>query len=305
MRLPPEVLRASYHFCGRMCREARSSFYASFLLLPPAKRQAMHALYAFMRHTDDLADDPRPAHLRGTALSQWRTAVQQALTGGLPFQDGEGFAVEQPGRALLPGLADTVRRYGIPVEHLHAVIDGVETDLKRRRYESFEQLRRYCHQVASAVGLACIYIWGFRGPEALEPARHCGVAFQLTNILRDLKEDAENDRVYLPQEDLRQCGYTIDDLLRGVGDERFLRLVDLQVARAERFYREGAQLMQWLQRDGRRIFGMMMATYRALLQRIKRRPHEVLSRQVRLDRWQKLRIAARWALLPPRAAALV
>ena len=140
-------------------------------------------------------------------------------------------ALRPPPSAFLPALADTVRRYRIPPEHLYAVIDGVEMDLDSRRYETFEELQPYCERVASAVGLACIHVWGFRGPGAFEPARNAGIALQLTNVLRDLKEDAAAGRVYLPLNDLRDCGYSVDDLMAGVDDERFRRLMAIEVAR--------------------------------------------------------------------------
>ncbi len=181
--------------------------------------------------------------------------------------------------AILPALADAARRFQIPHEHLEAVIDGVEMDLDARRYETFEELLPYCQRVASAVGLACIHLWGFRGPEAFEPARQAGVALQLTNILRDLRQDAQAGRVYLPLADLRQFGFSTDDLLSGVDDDRFRRLMAMEVARAEQFYRGGAELGNGLNRTGRRIFGLIMATYRSLLRKIARRPGDVLRRQ--------------------------
>ena len=184
------------------------------------------------------------------------------------------------------------------------MLDGVEMDLDDRRYETFDELAEYCHRVASAVGLACIHIWGFRSEQAFEPARQCGLAFQLTNILRDVKEDAARGRMYLPLSELRQCGYSPEDLRRGSADERFDRVMALQIDRARRLYREGAQLFDLLEPDGRRVFGMMTATYHALLERIARRPREILVRRVCLSGWRKLRIAARWMLLPPRRSAL-
>ena len=202
----------------------------------------------------------------------------------------------------MPALADVVRRFHIPAEHLRAVIDGVEMDLDRRRYETFDQLEQYCQRVASAVGLACIHVWGFRGPEAFAPARQAGIALQLTNILRDLKEDAEADRVYLPLADLRACGYSVDDLRAGVVDQRFHRLMAGEIARAEQFYAAGGELMEWLDPPGRRIFGLMMATYQSLLREIARRPAEVFRRRIRLGGLKKLRLAMRWSLLPPRKA---
>ena len=184
-------------------------------------------------------------------------------------------------------------------------------DLGQNRYETFDQLKQYCCRVASAVGLACIYVWGFRGrgsadaEDALERAQSCGIALQLTNVLRDIKEDAQRDRVYLPVEDLRRFGYSVDDLKAGVISEQFHRLMQFQTERTERFYREGVELMDRLEPDGRRIFGLMMATYRALLGRIQRRPGDVFTRRIRLSRPQKLQLAFRWALLPPRVAALL
>ena len=319
-------IKTSYSFCRGMSRRAGSNFHAGFLLLSREKRRAMEALYSFMRHTDDLADDTT-LESRRDVLTAWRAALQKAL------QDEEGAGISgqrsggsdckseiinlksdiphpsppaltltlsqrERGHSILPALADAVRRFHIPAEHLFAVIDGVEMDLDRRRFETFDELQQYCERVASAVGLACIHIWGFRGPEAFEPARQAGIALQLTNILRDLKEDADAGRVYLPLDDLQACGYTEADLRAGMVDERFYRLMAEQIARAERFYTVGAELVEWLDPSGRRIFGLMMATYHALLRKIARRPAEVFRRRVRLGRLKKIQIAARLSLLP-------
>jgi 15-cis-phytoene synthase len=316
MNSSPAAVETSYAFCRRMGRRAGSNFYAGFLLLSGEKRRAMDALYAFMRHTDDLADAGPSDPSRRVALAAWRAALDDALqetaVSPLPLGEGQGVRPETPkgegrrekgeGTAILPALADTARRFHIPREHLDAVIDGVEMDLDHQRYETFDELRQYCERVASAVGLACIHIWGFHGPEAFEPARQAGIALQLTNILRDLKQDAEAGRVYLPLADLRQCGYSVDDLLAGVDNQAFRRLMTVEIARAEQFYRGGAELGRWLEPDGRRIFGLMMATYRALLQKIARDPAVVLCHQVRLGRVRKLQLLARWSLFPPRFA---
>jgi phytoene synthase len=177
-------------------------------------------------------------------------------------------------------------------------------DLDRRRYETFEELRLYCLRVASAVGLACIHIWGFCGqgtPEgeaAIEAARQAGIALQLTNILRDLKADAGAGRIYLPLEDLRACGYSEEELKNGVVNEAFYRLMGMEIARADEFYRQGYKLLDFLQRDGQRIFGLMTSTYRSLLEKIARRPGEVFSQQIGLGKFQRLLTAAGWALLP-------
>jgi phytoene synthase len=285
---------ASYIHCQRVARRSGSSFYYCFLLLPKQQRLAMCALYAFMRHTDDLGDSLRCVEERRGALRAWRHSMLDAI---------DGRAADDP---LLPALADTVRRYDIPLAHLTAAIDGVEMDLDTNRYETFGDLEEYCQRVAAAVGLACLRIWGCNRTEAIGPARRCGVAFQMTNILRDLKEDAARGRVYLPQEDLRRFGYTSDELLGGVCDDRFRRLMHFEIERTERLYVEGQQLERWLPPERLRVFGSMLAMYRTLLAEIKRLEGDVLHYRARVGGWQKVRIAARWLLRPPsRAAAKV
>jgi len=279
-------LNASYTWCRRIARRSASNFYYSFLLLPREKRSSMCALYAFLRRTDDLGDSPESQELRRAALASWRRSLARSLDG--TFDD-----------PLLPALADTVERFKVPHEYLHAVIDGVESDLENCRYETFGDLEAYCYRVASAVGLACIHIWGFHDEAALEPARQCGLAFQLTNILRDLREDAAHDRVYLPQEDLRRFDYSVADLNAGVCNEPFRALMRFEIDRAEGFYRDAQQLDRWLEPDGRRVFGTMWTTYRALLDEIKSLDGDVLSSRVALTGWRKIRIAARWFLFQP------
>jgi phytoene synthase len=273
-------LSESYRYCRSLARRSASSFYYSFWLLPRPQRQAMYALYAFLRQTDDWGDSGEPLEARRAALAGWRCSLERALRG--QYDD-----------RLWPALADCVRRFAIPHELLFAVIDGVEMDLDRSRYQTFDELTEYCYRVASAVGLACIHIWGFRDPAALEPARQCGLAFQLTNILRDLKEDADRDRVYVPQEDLDRFGYTVADLKRGVRDQRFAALLKFEIDRAELFYARAAELERWLEPAGRRIFAAMLATYAELLAEIKRRDGDILSQRVRLHWWRKLQLTGR------------
>ena len=256
----------------------------------------MEALYAFMRHTDDLADSLTNRAERGSkadSLVSWRAMLDRALLGD-----------HIPPPSLLPALADTVRRYQIPHEHLLAAIDGVEMDLAPTHYETFEQLERYCERVASAVGMACIHIWGFRGSEAFKPARHIGIALQMTNILRDLKEDTRNGRIYLPTADLLECSYSAKNLTAGVINRSFVRLMEQEIERTERFYRDGCELYDWLTPDGRRIFGLMISTYWSLLQKIAARPEAVLRGRVRVGHVKRLQLFARWLLLPPRRSSL-
>jgi phytoene synthase len=296
------TLEESYAFCRRMCRHTGSSFHAGFRLLPAPKRRATEALYAFLRFTDDLIDGPAPQRPRREALAAWRGDLHAALgDGSAPWFPGDGTAA-----SILPALGDAVRTFDIPHQHLFAVLDGVEMDLNGQVYETFSELRLYCERVGSAVGLACIHIWGFRGDQriAYSAATSAGIALQLTNILRDLKEDARAGRVYLPNEDLRACGYRADQLRAGVANDGFDRLMSLQIARAESFYLEAAELLDWLEPPGRRVFGLMVATYGTLLRAIASRPAAVLERRVRLGVVKRLRLLARWSLLPPRKASL-
>lgn len=292
-------LPSSYVYCQRLARNAASNFYYCFWLLPRAKRRAMYALYAFLRHVDDVADDPRPSphatadqpsdgellDLRLKALADLRRAIEQAIAG-------------RPEGPLLPALADTVRTYHVPVEYLHRVIDGMEMDLRGRRYTTFAELKEYCHCVAGVVGQACIHIWGFRDPQAIDLAAKCGLAFQLTNVLRDLREDVRAGRVYLPQEDLDRFGYRAEDLAAGVVDQRFQRLLEFEIDRAEQYYREAEYLPQHLHADGRRIFVAMFRTYRGLLHRVQQSQGNVSGPRARLSLWAKLRIATSSVLRP-------
>jgi 15-cis-phytoene synthase len=299
-----KMLNKSYAFCRQFSRRSGSNFYQGIKILPRKKRCAMEALYAFMRHTDDIVDAPpgqadslnASIDRRRNQLHRWRTILENALSDdALPVADPGRLSMQSIAGAdsiadsLLPALVDTVKKYHIPAEYLFAVFDGVEMDLDRNRYETFDELKAYCQRVASAVGLACIHIWGFRGQgtaeagAAFEPAWRAGIALQFTNILRDLKADAAADRVYLPLEDFHSSGYSIEELKNGVVNDAFHRLMKLEIDRAGQFYREGAELMNFLNRDGRRNFVMMMVAYVILLKKIRRRPADVFTRKIKLS----------------------
>jgi len=282
-----DELAQSYAYCQKLARNAASNFYYCFYLLPREKRLAMCALYAYLRETDDICDSPAPLAERQVSLQAWREQVEAA------------FAGESRG-PILPALADTARRYQIPREYLLDVLDGVQMDLEERSYETFAELEAYCYRVASVVGLACIHIWGFTSQAAIEPAIKCGLAFQLTNILRDLEEDAQRGRIYLPLEDLARHSYTPEDLHRRTCDDRLRSLLRYEVARAEAFYQEAAALPQYLHPDGQRVLGAMIDTYHALLVEIRRRDGDLCGERVRVGRWKKLSIALRWMLARPR-----
>ncbi len=322
------LLQASYNFCRRLSRRSGSNFYLGFLLLPREKRRAMDAIYAFMRYSDDLVDAaPTSAFKkyvdvvndqRRDQLQRWRRALENAFAGRdvsvvdpRRLSDGSFPNAATTAMSLLPALVNTVQKYRVPVECLYAVLDGVEMDLQRRRYETFAELRLYCQRVASAVGLACIHIWGFHGQgttagdAAIESARQAGIALQLTNILRDLKADAAADRIYLPLDDIRSCGYSVEELKNGLVNEAFYRLMSMEINRAKQFYREGIKLMDYLQRDGQRIFGLMMSTYWRLLNKISDRPPRIFPRPVQLGINHRLLLAASWALMPSTMMRLI
>ncbi len=280
-------LAGSYAYCEALARREAGNFYHAFRLLPRPERRAMCALYAYMRVTDDLSDDPGPVDEKRASLGAWRTQLERALGG-------------EPSHALHPALADTVRTYGIPAVYLHDVLDGVSMDLDRARYGTFTELYGYCYRVASAVGLACIHIWGFDGEEAKGPAEAAGIALQLTNILRDLGEDAGRGRIYLPLEDLARFGYPEEALGRGERNEAFRALMRFEVDRARGYYEAARSLEPRLRPPGRAVFRVMTRTYRGLLEEIERRDYDVFSQRVRLGRWHKAWLAVqalpvRWA----------
>ncbi len=241
----------------------------------------MHALYAFLRETDDLSDDPNPR----LSLPRWRGQLDAALGGTF-------------GHRCHAALRDTVARFAIPSEYLHEVITGVEGDLQPRMIQTFDELKTYCYRVAGVVGLACVAIWGLKpGADAATAKRlsvDAGCAFQLTNILRDLAEDRRRGRVYLPADELARFGVH-PDFARS-GTTAFQNLFDFQIDRARGYYRSSAALGDLLTPEGTAIFRFMARGYSQLLERIADAGPDVLQRRVRLSRIQKLKLAGgAWA----------
>jgi 15-cis-phytoene synthase len=275
-------LADSYAYCKALAKRTAGNFYFSFLTLRRERFRAMCALYGFMRVCDDLGDEPGiDVETKAAKLRSWREGLARALHG------------DCGGHEVFPALRDVVERYAIPAEYLHAVIDGVESDLRPRSFETFDELLRYCYQVAGAVGLCCVHIWGFRGERAIPLAIDCGTALQLTNILRDLGEDAAMGRVYLPREDLARFGVTAADLAIHRRDDRFIELMRFEVARARTYYANARELFGFLERPGRPILAAMLRIYGGLLDEIERSGYDVFTRRVSLSRGRKLRIALR------------
>jgi phytoene synthase len=268
----------SYEYCLRVARRRAKNFYYSFVLLSRPQRHAMCAIYAFMRYCDDLSDEPGATR---AAIDRWRTEMEEALAGRFS------------GHPVWPAFHHTVGRFGIPHEYFREMIEGVSSDLEPRRFDTFDQLYRYCYQVASVVGLTTIHIFGFDTRSALPLAEKCGVAFQLTNILRDIREDAGRGRIYLPAEDLRRFGVTEDDLRAGRRDEPFLRLMGFEAERARAYYDQSGPLLDLIHPRSRASLWALIAIYSRLLERIQRSNYDVFRRRVRLPVWEKSWIVMR------------
>jgi phytoene synthase len=274
----PNLLE-SYAWCHRLTRLSRSSFYLSFYTLPRDLFRDLCVLYAFMRVSDDLGDDATVSlGERSAAINKWRTMLGHAL---------DGKRCEHP---VLPALIDVVRRRRVPREYLVDVIDGVESDLVPRIFETFGDLSDYCYHVAGAVGLCCMHIWGYTDPRAEALAVDCGLAFQLTNILRDVAEDARMGRHYLPQEDLDRFGLTTADLGTGQPLPRFRELMAYEAARARVYFGRAEELVGLCSPGGRAILDAMVRTYSSLLTAIESSSYDVHSRRIRLGLWRKMRI---------------
>ncbi len=271
-------IEQSYQYCMRVARTRAKNFYYSFLLLSAQQRKAMCAIYAFMRYCDDLSDEPGATL---AAIERWRSEMEAALAGKFS------------GHPLWPAFHHTVRRFGIPHGYFREMVNGVASDLEPRRFETFDQLYSYCYQVASVVGLTTIHIFGFDTRSALPLAEKCGVAFQLTNILRDLREDAERDRVYLPLEDLRRFDVTEEELRAGKRAESFLGLMRFEAARARAYYDEALPLLDLVHPRSRSSLWALISIYSRLLERIEASNYDVFTRRVRLSPLEKSWIVVR------------
>lgn len=267
------TVEQSYAHCEAIARQRARNFYYAFLLLPRHKRLAMCAVYAFMRRCDDLSDgeDASPE-----ALQDWRAHLDLVL---------QGQSAPDP---LWPAFAHTAQRFQIPHRLFHEMIDGVASDFSRSQIDSFDDLYRYCYLVASVVGLTIIHIFEFSDPRAGLLAEKCGIAFQLTNILRDVREDLDNHRVYLPADELRH--FRVDRLDQPSPELR--ELLRFQGRRARQYYDDARPLLQLVHHDSRPALWALMEIYRRLLLRIEQRDYDVLARRVRLSTLEKIWILA-------------
>lgn len=293
--LPTESqLDMAYAVCRGIARSQAKNFYYGFLVLPMRKRQALSAVYAFMRRCDDISDDPQLSiNDRRLRLDAWVDAFHAAQA---------GFPTDDP---ILIALTDAQRRYHIPLGLLDGLAFGTAMDVQEEipeslpaagmniQYRTFQELERYCYHVASVVGLVCIRIFGYTDPAAEPLAEKCGLSFQLTNIIRDVKEDAGLGRVYLPEEDLQQFGISPSELTGAPDPVRIRPLLEMEAQRAFENYRAGEELLPLISEDSQPALWVLVTIYRSLLEKIARLNYDVFSRRVALTTREKLIILSK------------
>ncbi len=270
--------RADAAFCQSILKKSGSNFALPLRLLSPEKQRGSNALYAFCRLADDIVDGEGALSDKSQAIDEFERMLRNALNGQV---------VDDP---VLRSIACTADRYTIPHEHLFAIVKGVRSDLTQSRYETTDDLIEYCRRVASAVGLAAVPIWGLRrgisSEDWVPPADACGLAFQWTNILRDVVEDRERGRVYISGESFREAGCDVQDLLAGRIGSAFKVLASNEVSRANRWFAEARQLDEFLSIDGQRVFRAMYGVYRELFRSVEQAGSEVFIQRVRASKWR-------------------
>lgn len=265
-------------YCQQKTVQSGSSFYYSFLFLPPERRRAITALYAFCREVDDTVDEATDGSVARIKLAWWRTEVSKMYSG-------------TPTHPVMLALQPHVATYQLEEKHLLAIVDGMEMDLDQSRYLDYPGLQRYCWHVAGVVGILSASIFGYTNPQTLAYAEKLGLAFQLTNIIRDVGDDARKGRIYLPVNDLQQFGVTANDLLKLQHSDKFEALMRFQAERAQTIYDEALTLLPKEDRRAQRPGLMMAAIYRTLLDEIQRDGFHVLNQRISLTPLRKLWLA--------------
>ena len=294
----PSGAAQSYARCHAIARASHSNFYYAFYLLPKPKRDALAALYAFNRLVDDVADEGADLAVKQRGLARWRAELDKAVTGVDQCFDGTAAMtlLDSPpsaSLAILPALADTLERYKIPTRYLHDLISGAEMDLTIHAYSTFERLKEYCYRVAGTVGLTCTHVFGFRDSHAIDLAEKLGLAFQLTNIIRDVHEDYAVGRVYLPEEDLAKYNVAPEDFAGHEATLGVRELLRFEADRAWQNYEQGAELLDLIDADSRSALWLLVHTYSALLARIEAVDFAVFGERVRLSKAEKMLFIAK------------
>ena len=277
---PPTIdLELAYEACRTITRREAKNFYYAFLTLPAAKRRAIYAAYAFCRHCDDSVDEEASTGAKLTALASLRSNLDATYSGNPPSP-------------VFLALGDVARRYDIPQDYFREVILGVESDLVKDRFKNFDELREYCYRVASVVGLICLQIFGYKDDDAKEHAVDLGLAMQLTNIIRDVREDLEMGRIYLPQDEMARFGYSEEDLRNGVRNQAFMDLMRFQSQRARGYFDRGFKLLPYLSRRSRACPAVLGVLYSKVLDRIEASDYDILESTVSLSKAEKIKITA-------------
>ncbi len=267
-------------YCQEKCAASGSSFYYSFLFLPPERRQAIMALYAFCREVDDVVDECHDIALASTKLAWWRQEIDRVSQG-------------QPQHPVGQALQRVASNINLPREQLLEIIDGMEMDLQQSRYLDFKGLSLYCYRVASVVGLLAAEIFGYQDRQTQKYAHDLGMAFQLTNIIRDVGEDARRGRIYLPMDELKQFNVPAADILNARYSDNFTALMQFQYERAQRYYEQAFALLPAVDRKNQRPGLIMAAIYRTLLEEIRGENFQVLHQRISLPATRKLWLAAK------------
>ncbi len=270
----------AYAHCQRITKRHARNFYYAFRTLPPAKRRAIYAVYAFCRICDDIADDDIPLAEKTQLLIALREQLHASRK-------------SPPSDPIFAALRHAAQSFAIPYTYFEQVIDGVEVDLTQSRFADWEELRSYCYKVASVVGLICIEVFGYEDEQARDYAVDMGIAMQLTNILRDVKEDAERGRIYIPQDEMRRFGYTERELNAGVVNDEFRALMAHQAERARRHFQSSEPLFPLISPDSRACPKLMHATYASLLGRIEHAGYDVFQKRIGLNPAEKLLLLGR------------
>jgi phytoene synthase len=265
-------------YCQQKAAASGSSFYYSFLFLPPERRRAITALYAFCREVDDVVDETLEREIAAAKLAWWRAEVANLFAGN-------------PQHPVTKALLPFIEKFNLSKEHLGDIIDGMEMDLTQTRYLDWTGLERYCYRVASVVGLLAAGIFGYRDARTLEYARNLGIAFQLTNIIRDVGEDARKNRIYLPMADLKEFGVPAADILQARETPQFARLMEFETRRAKQYYADAFGALPASDRKAQRPGLIMAAIYRTLLDEIERDGFHVLAQRTSLTPVRKFWIA--------------
>lgn len=275
----------AYAYCKRLTRKADSNFALSFMFLPKAKRNAIYAVYAFNRCADDFADEVLNTQDSIDKLEKWEYMLDECYRGNASHK-------------VMIAFTDAVQRYNIPKKPFQDAIQGFKMDLSINRYKTFDDLKKYCDLVAGTISTISLHIFGFLDKKAFEFGKHLSFALQLTNIIRDVGNDIERNRIYMPLDELKRFEYTEDDLISRRNNDRFHRLMRFQIERAREFYKKANPLIGLIPRDARFTVVMIGAVYLRLLRKINEHGIPALHRIVELTKWEKLNVTAKMYIKP-------